>query len=526
MPFYIVQGGSTLKKMTTAGALTSLLLPDTVTVNAAKRLRGAALGNTVVLVNSPSENVSVDIFDTVRPLALRPPGTKVTVGTAAGGSLSGSYRVKETYVMRDPNGAVIAESDFGPISDAVAPSSQYITVVPTISLQDVRGSISRKLYRTTTGGSTYFPWTEADGNAALTIRDDLSDAGLELVAAPTDLGTPPKFSNIMEWKERLWGVPENDFDTLWQSAPGKGYAWPVSRTFVIPPKRDDAIGITGFIRRRDELGVGRRKALFKIVGTSHTNFSRQTVTDQIGLWATDSAVTIHDIGYFLGNPFGVYTWGPGGVENITDEKVKAWFATDTYFNRSEFDQAVGWYDPLQHAYVLLLASAGQTTLDRWIQYNISTKTWWGPHKTGEFTPTGGVQIDNANGVKVPCIYASNGLLYTPTTTKTDGASTAVDYDLLSNWLSGGTPDIHKTWLDPSVVSKIQASGTLTLTPRVGKIGAAEGSARSHDMTLGSQRLPILGDGEFLQLRLRQNTNAVDVVLYGVDVPFFENGRRS
>ena len=526
MPFYIVQGGDTLKKMTTAGTLSSLLLPDTVTVNSAKRLRGAALGNTVVLVNSPSENLSVDTYDTVRPLALRPPGTKVTVGTAAGGTLTGDYTVKETYILRNPNGEIVAESDFGPVSSEVSPSSQYVTVVPTISLQDVRGSLARKLYRTTTGGSVYFPWFEADGNAALTFRDDLSDAGLSLIAAPTDLGMPPKFSNIVEWKERLWGVPENDFDTLWQSAAGKGYAWPLSRTIVIPPKRDDDVGITGFIRRKDELGVGRRSKLFKIVGTSNTNFSRQTVTEQVGLWATDSSVTIHDIGYFLGNPLGVYTWGPGGVTNITDEKVKAWFATDTYFNRSEFDQAVGFYDPLQHAYVLLLAGAGGTTLNRWIQYNISTGTWWGPHKTGEFTPTGGTTIDNASGVRVPCMFASNGLLYVPQTTKTDGSSAAIDYELITNWLSGGTPDIFKTWLDPSVVTKIQASGTLSVTPRVGKLSASEGTTRSHDMTLGHQRLSIMGDGEFLQLRLQQATNAVDVVLYGVDVPFYENGRRS
>lgn len=522
--FYVVQSGTTLKKMSPSGTVTALTLPTGVDIASAKRLRGAVLNNQVVLVYSPSANLTIDAFNTVRPMELTPPGAAATVSTAAGGTLSGSFKVKQTFFIKDQNGNVLVESDFGPASATVSPSAQWITVVPVKSAQTVSGT---RLYRTTTGpGSTYFPWIDIEGNEGSTFRDDLSDAGLQLVAAPTDLGTSPKFSNIVEWKERLWGVPEEEFDSLWQSALNKAGSWPRSRTILIPPKQNDDRGITGLLRRKDELGVGRADRLFKIVGTSESNFTRQSVSNEVGIWATDSVSVAHDIGYFLGNPFGIYSWGPSGVKNISDEKVKAWFSTDTYFNRSRFEYAYGCYDPIQHAYICLLSAAGSTDLDRWIQYNIATDTWWGPHKTGAFTPTGCVTFRNSNNVLLPIIFASDGKLYQPQTTKTDGSSTAIDFDVESNWMSGGTPDIFKTWLDPSIVTEIQSAGTLTVTPRIGERNASAGSAISHDMTLGSQRLRRLGNGKFAQFRFRENTAGQDVTLYGFEVPFIENGRRS
>jgi hypothetical protein len=525
MAFYVVQGGSTLKKMTTAGSLTSLTLPTGVNVDSGKRLRGAVLGNLLVLVGSPDENLTCDLDGNLRPMSLRPPATAVGLGTTAGGGLTGTFKVKETYYIKDAYGNIIVESDFGPESAEQAVSGAYLTAVPTKSTQDISG---RRLYRTTTGpGSTYFPWMDLDGNnAAQTIRDDLSDAGLQLIAAPTDLGTAPKFELLAMWKERLWGKPANDIDTLWQSAANKPYAWPRGRTFSIPPERNDSVGISGFIIRKDELIVGRQDRLFKIVGQDNSSFARRNVSEQIGIWAADSCTTAHDVGYFLGNPFGVYKLDASGPTNITDAKVKAWFSTDTYFNRSMFDEAVGFYDPLQHAYILLLAAAGSSDLDRWIQYNIATDTWWGPHKTAAFTPTGGVMLRDANNVAIPVIFGSDGKLYKPTTTKTDGSSSAIDFDCYTNYFSGGNPDITHTWLQPTIVTKIQAGGTLSVIPKVGKFNAAEGSSISHTMTRGNETLRRLGSGELCQIRLRENTAGQDVVVHGLELPFFEDGKRS
>lgn len=510
--------------MTTSGALTSLTLPTGVTLDSSRVMRGAVLGGMVVLVNSPSQPIVVDPLNNVFVLCPQQPAVAPVLGTASGGTLSGTFQVKYTFVVKDQFKNIIAETDFSPASASQAVSSQYLTVS---SVQTSHQTVSaRKFYRTTTGpGTTYFPWFELDGNTITSGQDDLSDAGLQLVAAPTDLGMPPNFELIVAWKDRLWGKASNQGDLLYQSGVGKIYAWPLSRTIPIPPANFDSRGITGFLPRRDELGVGKTTSLHKITGTNESNFTRVTQSEHIGVWAPDSCVVVRDIGYFLGNPYGIYTWGPSGVKCISNPKVRAWFTTDTYFNRSRFDQAVGWFDPLMDSYNLLLSAAGSTTLDRWISYHIETDTWWGPHKTGAFTPTYGATVRDSNEIEIPVICASDGKIYKPQTTLTDGTSTAIDFDVTTNPISGDSPDIEKYWAEPSIVSKVISSGTLTITPTVGGLNASAGTAISHNLALGRQRLPRLGQGRFLTLRLQQNTNTTETVVYGLEIPFHELGRR-
>ena len=528
MPFYAVQGASTLYAMTTGGVATALTLPTGVTLDSTLRLRGVVMNNMVVLVGAASDNITVDSFNIVRRLCPRPPATPVTVAVGSAGTLSGNYTVWVTFKFKDEFGNILAESDFSPVSASVTLTSDMLSVtkIPVMTEPIPTGTrVSRQLYRSTTDGAVKFPWLEIEGNTITSVEDDLSDAGLSLVAAPTDLGIPPKFDLIVEWKDRLWGKAAHNVDTLYQSGIGKPYAWPTSRTISIPPGTSDAVGISGFLRRKDELGVGRRDALHKIVGTNITNFTRQVVTDRIGIWAADSCVTIDDIGYFLGSPFGVYSWGPTGVANLINERVKAWFETDTYFNRAEFDNAWGMYEPTTHSYILFLSAAGSTDLDRWIQFDIATGAWWGPHKTAAFTPHGGTTLRDANEVQIACWFGSDGKLYKHQTTKTDGASSGIDFDVTTNWFSGNTPDIFKTWLNPSIISKIQSASTLTVTPSVGGLDASAGTAISHDMTLGRQMLRVLGNGRFARLRMQNSTAAQPVVVYGLELPFFENGRR-
>lgn len=525
MAYYLVQGGSTLKIMTTSGGLTSLTLPTDVVLDTAKRLRGATLGNTTVIVGSPTRNLSIDRYRNVRLLVPDPPASKVTLGTAASGSLSGTFNVKVTFIVKDEFGNLIAESNFGPVSANQAVSSQYLTVsaIP-LSSQVIS---ARRLYRTTTGpGTVYYPWLDVDGNTVTTAQDDVSDAGLATVAGPTDLGAPPKFEIIAAWKDRLWGKSEDKIDTLYYSAVGKIYAWPSTNTIPIPPTNRDTTGITGFLPRKDILGVGRRDSISRISSSGNNVFTRVTEAEGIGIWATDSCIVAHDVGYFLGNPFGIYRWTQK-VENISNPKVKDWFESDTYFNRARFDQAIGMYDPKLNAYIVLLSAAGSTDLDRWIMYDIAENTWWGPHLTSAFTPTFCATLRDANDVAIAVFGASDGKLYKPTTTKTDGTATAIALDVTTNHIHANSPNILKQWLQPTIRTKIQASAaTLTVTPTVGDTDASAGSAISHDMTLGNETLRRLGKGEMVKLRLQNSTNAIDTVIYGVELPFFELGNRS
>ena len=57
------------------------------------------------------------------------------------------------------------------------------------------------------------------------------------------------------------------------------------------------------------------------------------------------------------------------------------------------------------------------------------------------------------------------------------------------------------------------------------MNASAGAAISADMTLGREVLRRLGTGRFAQLRLRHTTAGQDVGIYGIEIPFFEDGVR-
>ena len=521
MPYTILQGGTSLQSMTTAGALTTLTLPTGVKLDSSLRPRFAVFGRYVVMVNSPTRPLTIDTEGTVRLLCPHAPRTKPTLTTGTG-ALTGDYLVRQSFIVLDADGNIIAESEMGTPSLSGAVSAQAL-VVASLDLCTDTVSATR-LYRTTDDGSVYFPWFDLDGNTQTQGQDDLSDAGLQLVAAPS-LGTPPDLVLIAEFRERLWGRSLTDIDYLRYTETGKMYAWPTANTILVPRLGSDDRGITGIIPRRESLLVGRQDRLFQITGTSNTDFRAVKLKENVGIESADSVVVYNDIAYWLADD-GVYTASEGGrIESLTAGKVSSWFQTDTYFNRSRFQYAVGRVDPLRNKYQLLLSNTGDSTDNRWIEMDLTDHTWWGPHKTDDFTPSWmGVWLDS-NGLTVPALGSTTGFIYKDQATRTDGTATAIDLDVDTKFHDGNTPDIHKSFLEPTVISRIQAAGTLTMTPYVGGLDASAGTAISVDMTLGRQRLRRLGDGRFVRFNLRHTTAGQDVELYGIEIPWFERGRR-
>ena len=172
-------------------------------------------------------------------------------------------------MVKDAFGNLLAESGLGPVSNSVTIASQYLLAsnIP-VSPQTVTG---RRLYRTTTGGSTYFPWIEVDGNTVTSVQSNLSDAALQLVAAPTNLGSAPDLTHICEWRGRLWGVDSNNIDVVRRTGAGLSYAWDPELLFEIPQMGSDSRGVTALLRRRDELGVARQTSFHTITGNTDTD---------------------------------------------------------------------------------------------------------------------------------------------------------------------------------------------------------------------------------------------------------------
>ena len=534
MPYYIATGGTSLYRINTSGTATALTLPTGVSIISGRRPKFTVLGRNVIMANAASRSLLIDPDFNVYPLQLRPPASAPVLSSAVAGTLTGTFRVKYTHLIKDSKtGAVIAESDFSPISaSSGAIASKLLKAVIEVSPDS--SVTHRRLYRTATSGTTYFPWIDVDGNVLTSASDDMSDTSLQLVAAPTTLGVAPGLmpgafmTNIVEWKDRLWGVGDAEVDVLRYTDIEKGYAWKSSFEFNIPPVGFDQFGITGLIPRRDELGVFKRNFMVKIVGDGASRFERVKVHNGKGCYSTESCLVIDDIGYFLGED-GVYTWGANGIECISNGKVRKWFTTDTYFNRSRFPNSFAKYNAKYHGYELHLANAGDSTENRWVFYDIERKKWWGPHLTSAFTPTcaQGFFIDT-NNLFVPVVGGSDGVIYQANqSTYRDGAATAISLSAETVRHSADTPNIKKLFLGPSFLfGKQSAAGNLSVACSVGALDATTTRTLTIDQTNSNrQDFSPLSEGEYCRFILTESTLNQACNLYGYELPCFELGQR-
>lgn len=544
MAYNIIAAGGSIYSMTTAGVATALTLPTGVSVSAIRPSRMAVIGRNIVLVNGPNRSLFVDPINTVRPMQLTPPTSPVIISGTGSGSLSGTFKAKYTYVIKDPiSGALISESDFSPESASATITSQLL-LFTGLGISPDAATTHRRMYRTTTGpGTTYYHWFDVDGNTLTTGSDGLSDAGLVLIAAPTELGTAPGaiigtyMTLIKEWKGRLWGVGDNDIDTLRYSGLGLLYGWPATYGLTIAPVGNDQYGITGLLPRRDELGVARRNYLWRVIHNGANadgtpNYDVRKVHEGKGVYGPDTVVIIDDIAYFLGED-GVYTWGPEGVQCISNGKVRKWFATDTFYNRSQYPNCFAKYNSKYHGYELHLATAGDTIINQWVFYDIAGKKWFGGHDTSAFTSmtAAGLVVD-ANDQLVPVIGSSTGFVYLQNQPDFADDGVAILFGLATKSHDGNTPSIEKHFGQLVLINKAQTlKGNLQVSTYAGPldpdvINPSTITRTFHvDARESRQLLGRAGHGRFLQLAIQETTANQGCEIYGYEIPFHELGQR-
>lgn len=534
MPYTIALTATGLYRVTTGGVGTALTLPSDVSIVSGRKPRMAVLDRNVIITNAFNRSILVDPDFNVYPLQLQPPMSAAVLSDGASGSLSGTFRVKYTYVIKNANGKILVESGFSPISAAYTISSKLLKV--TVSKPSDTSVTHIKIYRTLTNGTTYFPWIEIDGRDTATASSALSDASLALIAAPTSLGSAPGMipgsfmTQCVMWKRRLWGVGSEDtsVDKLRHTDVNMPYAWKSTFEHIIHPVGWDSEGVTALIPRRDELGVFKRHFMSKIIGDTAANFEPVIVRNGKGCFAPNSAVVIDDVAYFLGED-GVYTWGPSGFDCISDGRVRKWFNTTTYFNRAQFSNAFAKYNHKYHGYELHLAAAGSSNIDRWVFYDIARRKWWGPHLTTKFTPTCALgQFIDTNFLTTPIVGGSDGKIYTSnsSTFADDGDAISVQAD--TGRMCAETPDIEKMWHGPSFIfTKQAAAGNLSVAC---KTGAREASTTrtlsiTQTNTAGRQRFSPLGRGVYNGFSLTESTLNQGCEIQGFEIMTHELGRR-
>jgi len=543
MSFTVIQAGSVLQFVATDGTITTLSLPTGMELQTTVPPRWAVYGRYVIIVNTPTRPLTIDASGTVRPLTPLPPRLAAVLSGTGSSTLSGTYRCRYTNVIKDDIGNVIAESDYSPISNSVTIANQ---ILKASSIDVSPDPVSaRRLYRTTTNGAVFMQWIDLDGNILTTVQDDLSDAGLGTTAGPT-LGSPPRLTMIAEFRDRLFGVGDVNIDSVVYTETGLMYAWSPLNEIVVPRVGSDTFGITGLISRREALGVGRLNRLSQITGSGEEDAQGTTdlrlikLSDETGFLSQESLAVYRDNVYFLWFD-GVYEWSDNGIVCVSDgsagrARVRSWFATDDFFDRSKFPVAFGHVDPIRNKYRLFLDDPDGVR--HYVEFDLDDRTWWGPHRVDAFTPNSVFLRLAADNVQTPTIGGTDGGLYCETTRAADvnlhGQPYAIDFNVDTKAFIGTTADRVQYFGELSMLGKSQsAGGTMAITPRVGyldddtppKIVPAQASI-AYEMKKGRQRLRRLGTGQLAQLNLRANTVDKPVEIYGIEIAdVHEVGRR-
>ena len=527
MPFYLIHAGNKIQKMSVAGVAADINLPTGVTISTTNKARFAILNGVIFVANAPSVNLVITNGLYCNLASLTAPAAAPTFTQPTAGVLTGAYVGAYTFAIK-VSGIVVAESPLSASGTQITLASKKLLF--TVGTGAQTGTNCRRLYRSASGGGTLYHCHDIDDNSTLTYDSNELDAALGTEDVNNlGLGNPPgtttadRMKLLVAWKDRLWGVSNLLPDDLRFTGDRLPYAWDPDNMIPAPPKGMDTIGINGFIPRRDELGVARRDLLYKVVGSSPDDFRLIKIVEGVGCIAPDSVVVVRDVAYWLGMA-GVFEWGPEGVVSISDETVRPWFSTDSYFNRAKFAEAFGRYNARTHSYELHLSNLGSSTMDRWVQYDIRRKRWFGPHLTSEMTPTCGGQVDDANGNPLSVIGSSTGFFYkTDQAAFVDGATTAIDFDVTTQPYVENSPDLIKLFRELSMINKSQAAGDLTISVTTDDV--LQSGTIACPLTVTRSRLRRLGIGRSLKLRLRQNTVSQGCELYGFEVPYHLLGRR-
>lgn len=517
--FTLLQVHNTLKLMAGPTSVATLTLPAGITVSEFLKPRFAVARQLAIVTNSPSRPVTVDASGTVRVLTPLPPASAVTIAGAAGGTLSGTFKVKQTYRIRDAAGNILAESGFGPVSNTTSITSQWlrITNIP-LSSDQVTSSM---FYRTTSNGAVFFPWYEIDGNTQTTGQDDLSDAALSLFAA-NNLGSAPVLANAVEYQGRIWGVDRTAIDELRYSEAGLIYAWPLENSILSPRPGSDLYGITGLLPRREALGIARQNMFAQLTG-SGSDFALLIIDENVGVMSQESIAVWRDTSYFLAHD-GVYKWDGNGLDCVSDGKVRSWFNTNRFFDRSKFNVAFAQLDTIRQRYRLFLCSPGSSLIDRWVEYDINEHTWWGPHKTQAFYPSCAFSRTDSSNVIIPTIGSGDGYLWQDQDPSYDNTS-GIDWKVTTKRHDGNDPRTEKVWGRPMLIQVAQPAGSMTVTPLVGELTAPGGPGKYARLTIPAQKLTHLGRGKHAGMIFQNTVPGQNVKLLGYELDFVDTGTR-
>jgi len=519
------------------GATEALTLPDSVTIDVTKKPSIATLKLGAIIVNSPSRNLMLTAARTLILLAPSKPSSALVAAVGAGGVLTGDYQYAFSFVRKDANDNVVTESAMAALSNTVALTADQASLTSIDVSTDTDTVTGRRLYRTLSGGAILYHLADIDDNSTTIYTDNAADASLSILPQNSHRTSEVPGTNesdefqlrlVVSWKNRLWAFSDDpdNLDHILYTEDGLPYQW--GNELVAYPEGQELHGVVGLLPRRDQLGVVKHSGLWQVTGDSDLSFRIVQIAFGLGgMLSAQSGVVVNDEAFYHG-PEGVNLWNDSGVRCVSDSAgVRPWFMTDRYFERAQFPNSFGKYNPILNQYELHLIEAGESVSQVWIAYNRDSKGFFGIHRTGLADFSCGTSVENADGISRVLVGGSAGQMYTLTPdTFHDGTVTPIALSVLTAKYNGGDPTGEYLWGEVSTLTRPETTGFLTITAEIGRLDASTQSAQMlADLTQEYVRHRRIGVGTTVQLTFTEASLNQKVSILGFDVPVLWKTKR-
>lgn len=229
------------------------------------------------------------------------PNSLPTVATSSAGVLSGAYAYKIAY----ENSYVV----WGDVSSAtttinVAGGVRVLLTSLPVAPQSY-GVAKRRIYRTTTSGTTFlFVATVAD-NSTTTYEDNIADGSLG-AGAPTDNGLPPNWKYARIHQQRVWCVEDvSNPQRLWYSDLGNPYVF--ASTNYLQIDAGDGEKITGIGIHGNSIVIYKEASIWinYMEDTTPSNWVLVKTNSKYGGASHYSITDYKDKQLFIGQRYGV-----------------------------------------------------------------------------------------------------------------------------------------------------------------------------------------------------------------------------
>ncbi len=283
-----------------------------------------------------------------------------------GWALTGGYLYVVTYYR---SGNYPVESNPSPESTIVYPDGEKLDL-SSIPISPDPKCDTRRIYRTTAGGSTFYWLDDIDDNTTTTYEDDINDdtlLGGDEVSY--DRGVPPLGKYMEVWDNRLWiaGVEEHP-NFLYRTNTGTSEEM-ASTNFIQVRARESAV-ITQIKAFGDRLYVFKAESMHRVSKMGATYYEVEKMPQDIG---TDSpwSVAVCDKFMLWKSQYGIEVFNGNSCYRgqdipLVSDLVETTMAT---INDQALEKIVGSHNFQDGEYWLAIPTGSETEPDKVVGVN-------------------------------------------------------------------------------------------------------------------------------------------------------------